>query len=87
MKLKKIKLNELSDVQLNEKEMCRILGGTGNCQCGCHYTDSGGSSSSDNNSANDAGDLSSDPTEDSSDGGITHPDDFCTYWNPQDNAC
>ena len=57
MKLKKLKLHEISNADLSEKEMCRILGGgtKGCCQCGCHYAGKGGGSSSeDNNSANDA---------------------------------
>ena len=63
MKLKKLKLNELSKTELNEREMCRILGGAGACQCGCHYAGTeGGSSSSDNDKANDAKCLTSDPT-------------------------
>lgn len=65
MKLEKIKLTELADAELNEREMCRILGGgtPGCCQCGCHYATSGGSSTSTNDSANDAGGLVSDPKE------------------------
>jgi len=56
-KLKKLKLNQLAEVELNEREMCRILGGgtPGCCQCGCHYANSGGSSTSANDSANNAG--------------------------------
>lgn len=63
MKLEKIKLTELADAELNEREMCRILGGgTPGCyQCGCHYATSGGSLTSTNDSANDAGGLTSDP--------------------------
>ncbi len=47
MKLNKLKLNQLSDADLNEREMLRILGGgtPGCCQCGCNYAgESGGSS-------------------------------------------
>ena len=63
MKKKKLKLNELSKTELNEREMCRILGGAGACQCGCHYEGKpGGSSTASNNSANNADDLTSDPT-------------------------
>ncbi len=56
MKLKKIKLNEISKVHLEEMEMCRLLGGgtPGNCTCGCLYADSGGSSTASNDAANDA---------------------------------
>ena len=56
MKLKKLKLHEISNADLSEKEMCRILGGgtKGCCQCGCHYAGKGGGSSfGNNNSAND----------------------------------
>ena len=36
MKLRKLKLNEASKAELNEREMCRVLGGgtIGCCQCG-----------------------------------------------------
>ena len=51
MKLKKIKLNELSKAELDEREMCRLLGGLF-CTCGCVYVNYGGSSSSSNSSAN-----------------------------------
>ncbi len=63
MKLEKIKLTELADAELNEREMCRILGGgiPGCCQCGCHYANSGGSSMSSNGGANNSGGLTSDP--------------------------
>lgn len=66
MKLEKINLNELANAELNEREMCHILGGgtPGCCQCGCNYTSSGGSSTSSNNSANNAGGLTSDPGAD-----------------------
>ncbi len=60
MKLNKLKLNQLSDADLNEREMVRILGGgtPGCCQSGCNYAgESGGSSSS----ANDANGYTSDP--------------------------
>ena len=35
MKLRKLKLNEASKAELNEREMCRVLGGGthGCCQC------------------------------------------------------
>ncbi len=62
MKLKKLKLNEIEKIELNEREMCRILGGgtPGCCQCGCKYVGQGGSSTSDNRDANDAYGLNSD---------------------------
>ena len=61
MKLKKIKLNQLENTDLNEHEMIRILGGydAGSCQCGCYYAGSGGSSTNDNGSANAAGGYTS----------------------------
>jgi natural product precursor len=63
MKLTKINLNQLSDTELNEREMCRLLGGgtPGCCQCGCNYATSGGSGSSSNDSANNANGYTSDP--------------------------
>jgi len=56
-KLQKIKLDELSGIDLNERGLCRILGGgtPGNCQCGCLYADHGGSEAGDNDKANVAG--------------------------------
>jgi natural product precursor len=59
MKLTKINLNELANADLNEREMCRLLGGgtPGCCQCGCH----GSSTTNSNDSANDAGGFTSDP--------------------------
>lgn len=38
-------------------------GTPGSCQCGCHYATSGGSSTSTNDSANNASGLTSDPQE------------------------
>jgi natural product precursor len=91
MKLNKIKLNELSNAQLNEREMCRILGGgtAGCCQCGCHYANSGGSSSSANDSANNASGYTSDPgSQTCSCYTSSNPSDICTPNLPiQDNAC
>lgn len=55
MKLTKININELANADLNECEMCRLLGGSGSCQCSC----AGSSTTGTNNSTNDAGNLSS----------------------------
>ena len=55
MKLRKLKLNEISKSELDDREMCRILGGgtAGCCQCGCHYAGQpGGSSYGANGGAN-----------------------------------
>ena len=63
MKLRKLKLNEASKAELNEREMCRVLGGgtIGCCQCGCNYEGKpGGSSTSANDSANNAHGYTSD---------------------------
>lgn len=61
MKLKKLKLNEISRTRLEESEMCRLLGGgtPGNCTCGCLYANSGGSSTASNDAANNASGLTS----------------------------
>jgi natural product precursor len=63
MKLEKINLNELATAELDEREMYRLLGGgtAGCCQCGCNYSTSGGSSTSDNDSANNSSGYTSDP--------------------------
>lgn len=73
-KLKKLSLDHLSEVVLNERKMGQILGGEGGyiCQCGCHYEGMVGSSTADNNSANDAGNHHSDD--------CTQPQTFCTEW-------
>ena len=55
MKLTKINLNELANADLNEREMCRLLGGAGDCQCSC----AGSSTTGSNNSYNNEGDLKS----------------------------
>lgn len=61
-KLKKLTLNRISDVRLDERKMHHILGGGYGdpCQCGCNYAgEPGGSSTSSNNSANTASGLNS----------------------------
>ena len=63
MKLRKLKLNEISKAELDDREMCRILGGgtPGCCQCGCHYAGQpGGSSYGANGGANNEHGLVSD---------------------------
>ena len=59
MKLDKIPINQMEEVDLDEMAMCRLLGGgtPGCCQCGCHYS----SSTSSNSSANNAQGYTSDP--------------------------
>ena len=63
MKLEKINLNQFANAELNEREMYRLLGGgtPGCCQCGCNYSTRGGSSTSDNDSANNSSGYTSDP--------------------------
>ncbi len=60
--LKSIKLTQLDRVQLEERKMSYLVGGTGECNCGCYYANSGGSSTTDNDQANNKGDLTSYPT-------------------------
>jgi natural product precursor len=57
--MKSLKLNQLNEKTLSEKEMKNTLGG-GCCGCGCLYENSGGSSTSSNKSANGKGGLCSD---------------------------
>lgn len=59
MKLEKINLSELANADLNEREMCRLLGGgtPGCCQCGCHYS----ATTASNDSANTSEGKTSDP--------------------------
>lgn len=51
MKLKRLKLSDLSDKSLKDKEMNALRGGNC-CACSCYWEDRGGSSSSDNSSSN-----------------------------------
>lgn len=51
MKLKKLKLNVLSEENLQDKTMNALKGGNC-CTCSCYWEGSGGSSSSDNRDAN-----------------------------------
>ena len=81
MKLKKINLSALSNAELNEREMCSLMGGgiPGCCQCGCNAANSGGSSTSANDTANDSSGYTSDPgattpcDEEGEDSGSTNP--------------
>ena len=66
--LKCIKLTQLDQVQLEERKMSCLVGGAGNCNCGCYYANSGGSSTIDNNETNYRGGLTSYPTTPSPDG-------------------
>ena len=59
-KLQKISLKQISKTNLDQRQLCRLLGGSC-CQCGCHYANDGGSSTTDNYNANEAGGLYSDP--------------------------
>lgn len=52
MKLKKIKLNFLSDVDLQDREMNTLKGGDRVCGCGCPYENNGGSTTFYNGTAN-----------------------------------
>ena len=55
MKLQNIKLNNLAENNLVNREMKQIVGGAG-CQCSCHYAgEPGGSSTNANGNANAAG--------------------------------
>lgn len=51
MKLKKLKLNVLSEENLQDKTM-NVLKGGNCCTCSCYWEGSGGSSSGDNQQAN-----------------------------------
>lgn len=61
--MRNIKLTKINDSVLTEQEMSNIRGGktmaTTNCSCACRYANSGGSSTSANGNANNAGGLSS----------------------------
>lgn len=52
-KLKKLKLNALSEVSLEDKEMNVLKGGnSAGCHCSCYWSDYRGSGSDDNMAAN-----------------------------------
>ena len=94
MKLRKLKLNGASKAELNEREMCRVLGGgtIGCCQCGCNYEGKpGGSSTSANDSANNAHGYTSDgshPCCSTTDPKPEFPEKTPPpFWNPQDALC
>lgn len=65
--LKSIKLTKLDRVRLEERKMSHLVGGRtvfipneGDCNCGCYYANSGGSSTDANSKANlKAGGLTS----------------------------
>ena len=53
MKLKRLKLSDLSDKSLKDKEMNALRGGNlEGCYCSCYWADYGGSSSDDNMKSN-----------------------------------
>lgn len=59
--MKTLKLNKLNRNQLTKEQMKTIAGGTSaapQCTCGCCYSDSGGSNTTDNGIANYDGSLS-----------------------------
>jgi natural product precursor len=66
MKLKELKLNDLSTKNLNNRQMNTLKGGGNCCTCSCFYAGQpGGSSSIDNRNANhDLGDGAYSPVGD-----------------------
>lgn len=52
IKLKKMNLRTLEREHLSDNHMRCILGGSSSCTCGCHYAYSGGSSTGNNDVAN-----------------------------------
>lgn len=52
----RLKLNQLANAELNDREMTLIIGGK-SCSCGCHYYGQGGSSTADNSAANYEGNI------------------------------
>jgi len=44
-RLSQLKLNQLNNAELNERELSRLLGGSCDCGCACAYANSGGPSS------------------------------------------
>jgi natural product precursor len=58
--MKNLKLNQIAERDLSEKQMNAIKGGTGDCcGCACAHANSGGSSEVSNGNANKAGRLNS----------------------------
>ena len=58
MKLKRLKLSDLSDKSLKDKEMNALKGGNC-CSCSCYWADKRGASVEDNTSSNYVGNLES----------------------------
>jgi natural product precursor len=58
-KLKKLKLNVLSEANLRDKEMNGLKGGGNQCGCSCAYANNGGSCTGDNLVANSKGGYTS----------------------------
>ncbi|MBS5867302.1 MAG: TIGR04149 family rSAM-modified RiPP [Alistipes indistinctus] len=83
-KLQKIKLDKLAGIDLNERGLCRILGGATSdpCQCSCQSAESGGSNTSSNASSNTSGDSHSSCSE------STHEiPRLCDYTPPAQDNC
>lgn len=51
-KLSRLKLVQLSEANLRDREMNELKGGDWACTCSCYWADNGGSSSYDNSVAN-----------------------------------
>jgi natural product precursor len=51
-KINRIKLNVLTQKELQKREMNSLKGGENWCSCSCYYAGQGGSSTSDNGGAN-----------------------------------
>ena len=94
MKLERISTSELANADLNEWEMCRLVGGGyPRCyQCGCHYS----STTATNNTPNNKDGLTSDPRAQPCDCPASPPpQDQCTitfklppiYEPKVDNSC
>ena len=85
MKYERISLSELANADLNERELCRFLGGgdPGCCQCGCHYS----ATTATNNTANDQEGFSSDPGSEPCDcGGSPEPTQESGFGCPQNSG-
>lgn len=51
-KISKLRLNQLSEIKLQDREMNELRGGEWCCSCSCYWAGNGGSSSNDNSKAN-----------------------------------
>lgn len=56
--ISRLKITQLSKVELSKREQNHLVGGENCCMCGCAWEGKGGSSQADNSKANNGGGAS-----------------------------